>query len=238
MDSVLPTRCLSPPDFYLKGGSQSSSTDVLHIFCRQVGKPLEIRSPCWEPCQQTALGTGSQPPSRSTTASLQVLAQVQRLAAAEVAEHDLPTSWTEPTLFSMAFDQCCRLLVAALGEGNGSTWNWDSGGCRICVESAEKASKQVLTGCWQSSCIVSVLQVQAWLMRKLWREANSLSTWLSQPSLTCVGLGTDRVQHRDCTARAVQVTDEYQGSEMLLLDLSSVFDALRYCWVSFDPQQE
>jgi len=41
--------------------------------------------------------------------------------------------------------------------------------------------------------------------------------------------GTDRVQHRDRTARAVQVTDEYQGSKMLLLDLSAVFDALRYC---------
>lgn len=158
MDSVLPTRHLSPPGFYLKGGSQSSRTDVLHIFCREVRKPLEIRSPCWEPCQQAAAGTRSQPPSCYTTASFQVLAQVQRLAAAEVAEHDLPTSWTEPTLFNMAFDQCCRHPVAGLGGENCSAWNWDSGGCRMWVEGAEKASKQALTGCWQSGCVVSVLQ--------------------------------------------------------------------------------
>lgn len=75
-------------------------------------------------------------------------------------------------------------------------------------------------------------------MRKLWREANSPSAWQFQPSLTRVGLGTDREEHRDCTARAAQVTDEYQGSKMLLLDLSAVFDALRYCWVAFDPRQE
>lgn len=111
-------------------------------------------------------------------------------------------------------------------------------GWKISLESAEKVPKQAIAGCWWWGCVVSVLQVWAWLMRKLWREANSLSAWLFQPFLTRVGLGTDGVEHRDCTARAVQVTDEYQGSKMLLLDLSAVFDALRYCWVAFDPRQE
>lgn len=109
---------------------------------------------------------------------------------------------------------------------------------KMSLEGAEKVGKQANAGCWRWGCVVSVLQVWAWLMRKLWREANSPSAWQFQPSLTRVGLGTDREEHRDCTARAVQVTDEYQGSKMLLLDLSAVFDALRYCWVAFDPRQE
>lgn len=177
-------------------------------------------------------------PSHTATASLQVTAEPQRRAVAVVAgvwpAHQL--KWT--CIVHHSFWSALHIPGGRAGGRNCPTWNRDKGGWKKSLESAEKVPKQALAGRWRGGCVVSVLQVWAWLMRKLWREANSPSAWQFQPFLTRVGLGTDREEHRDCTARAVQVTDEYQGSKMLLLDLSAVFDALRYCWVAFDPRQE
>lgn len=239
MNHIFATRHLSPPDFYHKGGSQYSSNEVLYIFCRERRKPLGDQTPTLRALP--AVGSGA----RGTAA----FPHRRRLASGRgrgsktsggTGGRDVTSP---PAELNPHYPP--RLLISAADtwwQGRGQeTTPPEIGtavGCRISLESAEKASKQAITGCWQSGCVVSVLQVWAWLMRKLWREANSLSTWLSQPFLTRVGLGTDGVQHRDCTARAVQVTDEYQGSKMLLLDLSAVFDALRYCWVAFDPRQE
>lgn len=235
MNYVFPTRHQSPPVFCHKGSSQSSSSKVLHIFCIEGRKLLGDGVP--KLGALPAAGTGAQPPSQTTTAFFRVSAEAWRWAPALLVG-TWPAHWIEPALSTMVFDRCHRYMVAGLGKETTLSEIRTAVVCKITLGSAEKVSKQAIPGCWQSGCVVSVLQVWAWLMRKLWREVNSLSTWLSQPFLTCVGLGTDGVQHRDCTAWAVQVTDEYQGSKMLLLDLSAVFDALRYCWVAFDPQQE
>lgn len=193
--------------------------------------------PCGKPHQQRA--EGPHPPSHTTTASLQV-------THSRGSKRSSGTGGRDMTCPPAEMNPHCppQLLISSA-----DTWwpGWGKklprlksrqGGWGPSLEGAEKVPKQVIAECWQWGCVVFVLQVWAWLMRKLWREANSPSAWQFQPSLTRVGLGTDREEHRDCTARAAQVTDEYQGSKMLLLDLSAVFDALRYCWVAFDPRQE
>lgn len=64
-----------------------------------------------------------------------------------------------------------RLLISAVatcyGEETGLPVIGMGSKCRISLESAGKTPKQAITGCWQSGCVVSVLQVWAWLMRKL-----------------------------------------------------------------------
>lgn len=210
------------------------------FFCllqgREGGNVLEAKCSWGEPRQQTAEGPWPHPPSH-TPLSLQVTAEAQRWAVALWQGCDLPTSWSEPALSSCLLISVADTWWQGWGKKLPHLKLWQ-GQWKMSLEGAEKVRKQVIAGCWRWGCVVSVLQVWAWLMRKLWREANSPSAWQFQPSLTRVGLGTDREEHRDCTARAVQVTDEYQGSKMLLLDLSAVFDALRYCWVAFDPRQE
>lgn len=210
----------------------------MRLFLSSAGKggnALEAKCPCGEPDQQRAEGPWPHPPAHTATASLQVTAEAPRWAVALMAgtwpAHQL--KWT--CIVHQGFWSVLQIPGGRAGGTNCPAWNGDR---EISLEGAEKVPKQAIAGCWPRGCVVSVLQVWAWLMRKLWKEANSPSAWQFQPFLTRVGLGTDRVEHRDCTARAVQVTDEYQGSKMLLLDLSAVFDALRYCWVAFDPRQE
>lgn len=229
------TRVLS--DFCCRGGSEYSSNEVLPVFCREKkgGNVLEANAHVASLASREQRGHIHLP-----TQPLPHFRSQQRLKMSSgTGGRDVTCPRAEMS------PHCPPQLLISIADNWWQGWGKKlphqkppQGGWKTSLEGAEKVPKQAIAECWRWGCVVFVLQVWAWLMRKLWREANSPSAWQFQPFLTRVGLGTDGVEHRDCTARAVQVTDEYQGSKMLLLDLSAVFDALRYCWVAFDPRQE
>ena len=168
MNYVFPTGHTSPPDFYCKGGSQSSSNKVLHIFCREGRKPLGDQAPMLRALP--ADGSGA----RGTATSPYHLCLASGLGGGSKMSGGTGGGDVTCPPAELNLHYPPRLLISAA-----DTWwqGWGketappeigtASGCRISLESAEKESKQAITGCWQSGCVVSVLQVWAWLMRKL-----------------------------------------------------------------------
>lgn len=154
---------LSPPDSCRAGGSQSYSSEVRPACSRgrrkvpgdQVPR-LGLRAGCGE--------------AGSTAASAQFCLPSAREGGSKTSGSSGGRDVTcPPTELNPRYP--LWLLISAV-----ATWRGEETGLpdirtgskyRISLESAGKAPKQAITGCWQSGCVVSVLQVWAWLMRKL-----------------------------------------------------------------------